>query len=62
MTALACPRLHPDTALSVESPLKRTDADAEVICVVVKPTTLFPKLVIASAFMTLMFPARAVDI
>lgn len=62
MIVWACPKLHPDTLLSVESPLIRTDGDAEFNCAGVKPTTWFPKLLIALASMVLMFPARAVDI
>lgn len=62
MIAWACPKLHPDTLLSVESPLIRADGGAEFSCAVVKPTTSFPKLLIALASMVLMFPARAVDI
>lgn len=62
MIAWACPKLHPDTLLSVESPPIRTDGDTEVSCAVVKPTTAFPKVLKALASMVLMFPARAVDI
>jgi len=62
MIAWACPKLHPDTLLSVESPLRRTDGGAKFNCTVVKPTTSFPKLLIALASMILKFPARAVDI